>query len=135
MAIYSSIKMSKKLYNSLVDFVILAGFDQDTGLVMIDGQVRISFQKAHSLPNKLSLWVGVFKYGLPNQTDTNDLFKTYFEPSILAVISSDTANYPRSNSRYNLAYPTLRLTKEQSVGISQASSCALPIVLFMFVID
>ena len=34
--------MSKKLYNSLVDFVILAGFDQDTGLVMIDGQVRIA---------------------------------------------------------------------------------------------
>jgi hypothetical protein len=88
--------MSKKIYNNLIDFVIMAGFDQDTGLTLIEGQ-HFSIQSI-----------------------SNDIFKAIFEPSVLAVISNDTAHYPKSSVTYNLAYPPLstrKLVKETSVTV------------------
>lgn len=79
--------MSKKLHNSLLDYLVVAGCDQDTGLVLKNGV-----------------------------KDENLSIEEYaFEPSILAVLSFDIANYPNCKIKFNQNYPPIDHRIQESV--------------------
>ena len=77
--------MVKKLHNSLIEFVVLAGFDDYTGLISTNTQTLEI--------NKLNI------------------FENSFEPSVLSVISHDKAYYPSSKD-FNLDYPHIKFNKQ-----------------------
>lgn len=76
--------MVKKLHNSLVEFVVLAGFDNYTGLISTNTQTQ--------------------------EINKQNIFENTFEPSVLSVISHDKAYYPSSKD-FNLDYPHIKFNK------------------------
>lgn len=81
--------MSKKLYNSLIDFLVVVGSDQETGLVL----------KNESREENLSIEDCIF------------------EPSVLAVLSFDVASYPSSQDKFNWNYAQEKVLAQQSVKL------------------
>ena len=90
--------MSKKLHNSLVEFVVTSGFDQYTGLTS-SNQTPQSLQKSGYSLNSMNI------------------FEASFEPSILSVISHEKAYYPNLQD-FNYDYPPIgSFDKDSSVNV------------------
>jgi hypothetical protein len=79
--------MVKKLYNSLIEFIVVAGFDQNTGLL------------SNNAPQKAQ--------------KSENIFGDAFEPAILAVISHDKAYYP-TKKEFNPDYPPIVFNKQDT---------------------
>jgi len=79
--------MVKKLYNSLIEFIVVAGFDQNTGLVS---------NNAPQITQK-----------------TDNVFGDSYEPAILTVLSHEKAYYP-TKKEFNLNYPPVVFNKQET---------------------
>ncbi|CAF0739726.1 unnamed protein product [Brachionus calyciflorus] len=84
--------MSKKLHNSLIDYLVAVGCDRDSGLVFKDKQCL-------------------------NDENFYQIITNPIDPTILSVISGDLANYPASQNKINLNYPPLKLIRDVSFDL------------------
>ncbi|RNA08615.1 DENN domain-containing 3-like, partial [Brachionus plicatilis] len=86
--------MTKKLHNSLIDYLVLVGCDKDTGLI--------------------------FKDQFAGNENLDEILSIPIEPSILSVISCDLATYPSSHNQINTKYPPYKLTKDVSFDLGDS---------------
>jgi hypothetical protein len=101
--------MTKKLHNSLIDFLVVAGFDEFTGLVPendLENKVLSKKNNYADIEKKEATTLCIC-FKLLN----DDIFSVKYQIEILANITSDIATYPKRNIKFNMFYPQINYTR------------------------
>ena len=104
--------MAKKLYNSFIEYLIVIGFDQETGLMT-----------SESLSDEVCIIQGHIKiYSISNlflcaQTNLTDVWNMTFQPTVLASINNENAVFPKRMNRKSNFYPPPNLKKSLTAKV------------------
>lgn len=96
--------MTKKLHNSFIEYLIVIGFDQETGLITSESAAN---KVCRVIVNFLN-WSLSFKFV---KTNLNDVWNISYQPTVLASINNENVVFPKRMNKKSNFYPPPNLKK------------------------